>query len=66
MLTDLEKIIFLLMLAIFGGVTTWGFYNIYRIVRRGRPAQLFGSASRSTPLGQGASPTLRFRFADGL
>ncbi len=39
MLTDIEKIIFLLMLAIFGGVTAWGFYNIYRIVRRGRPAQ---------------------------
>src|SRR3989338_9786773 len=26
------------MLAIFGGLTAWGFFNIFRIVRRGRPA----------------------------
>ena len=69
MLTDIEKITFLLMLAVFGGVTAWGFYNIYRIVRRGRPAsQLFGSVSRTAfrpvPLGQGGSLTLRRRFAE--
>jgi len=38
-LTLVERIIFLLMLVGFGGFTTWGFFNIYRIVRRGRPAQ---------------------------
>jgi Fe-S oxidoreductase len=37
MLTLPEKIIFLLMAAGFGGLTAWGFFNIYRIVRRGRP-----------------------------
>ncbi|MBI3242568.1 MAG: (Fe-S)-binding protein [Chloroflexi bacterium] len=37
MLTLVEKIIFFLMAAVFGGFTAWGFYNIYRIVRRGRP-----------------------------
>ncbi len=36
MLTSTEKIIFFLMLAIFGGLAAWGFFNIYRIVRRGR------------------------------
>ncbi len=36
MLTFIEKIIFILMAAGFGGWTAWGFYNIYRIVRRGR------------------------------
>jgi len=38
MLTLTEKTIFLLVLAAFGGLTVWGFYHIYRIVRRGRPA----------------------------
>lgn len=37
MLTLVEKIVFFLMVAGFGGLTAWGFYNIYRIVRRGRP-----------------------------
>ena len=37
MLTLTEKIIFFLMAAVFGGFTAWGFFNIYRIVRRGRP-----------------------------
>ncbi len=40
MLTSIEKIIFILMVVIFGGLTAWGFYNIYRIVRRGRNAPL--------------------------
>ncbi len=39
MLTLAERIIFLLMLVGFGGFTAWGFFNLYRIVRRGRPAQ---------------------------
>lgn len=36
MLTLIEKIIFFFMIAIFGGWTAWGFFNIYRIIRRGR------------------------------
>jgi Fe-S oxidoreductase len=36
-LTPVEKIIFFLMAAVFGGFTAWGFFNIYRIIRRGRP-----------------------------
>jgi len=35
-LTFVEKIIFFLMIAVFGGWTAWGFFNIFRIVRRGR------------------------------
>lgn len=35
-----EKIIFLVMLAAFGGLTAWGFFNIYRIVRRGRQSPI--------------------------
>ncbi len=38
MLGSTERIIFVLMVAVFGGITAWGFYNIYRIIRRGRPA----------------------------
>lgn len=37
MLTLIEKIIFFIMVAGFGGLTAWGFFNIYRIIRRGRP-----------------------------
>lgn len=37
MLTLVEKLIFFLMAAVFGGFTAWGFFNIYRIIRRGRP-----------------------------
>ncbi len=37
MLTITEKIIFFLMVAVFGAWTAWGFFNIFRIVRRGRP-----------------------------
>lgn len=37
MLTLAEKIIFFLLVAVFGGLTSWGFFNIYRVVRRGRP-----------------------------
>ena len=37
MLTLTEKIIFILMIAVFGVWTAWGFFNIFRIVRRGRP-----------------------------
>jgi Fe-S oxidoreductase len=40
MLSLTEKIIFFLMVAVFGGLTGWGFYNIYRILRRGRPAPI--------------------------
>ncbi|MBM4425180.1 MAG: (Fe-S)-binding protein [Chloroflexi bacterium] len=36
MLSSIEKTIFFLMVAVFGGLTAWGFFNIYRIVRRGR------------------------------
>ena len=36
MLTLPEKITFFLMIAVFGGWTAWGFFNIFRIVRRGR------------------------------
>src|SRR3972149_1809363 len=38
MLTLIEKIIFILMIAAFGVITAWGFFNIYRVIRRGRPA----------------------------
>ncbi|MBF8282463.1 MAG: protein of unknown function DUF224 cysteine-rich region domain protein [Anaerolineales bacterium] len=38
MLTLIEKIIFILMIAVFGVITAWGFFNIYRVIRRGRPA----------------------------
>ena len=38
MLTIAEKIAFVLMAVLFGGWTAWGFFNIYRIVRRGRAA----------------------------
>ncbi len=41
MLTLTEKAIFILMAAVFGGLTTWGFATIYRAVRRGRPAPKF-------------------------
>ncbi|MBI5292654.1 MAG: (Fe-S)-binding protein [Chloroflexi bacterium] len=41
MLTSFEKLIFILMVAVFGGLTAWGFYQIYRIIRRGRPAARF-------------------------
>ena len=41
MLSDIEKTVFILMAAAFGGLTAWGFFNIYRIVRRGRPAPKF-------------------------
>jgi len=37
MLTLLEKTIFILLVLAFGGFTAWGFFNIYRIIRRGRP-----------------------------
>jgi len=42
-LSDIEKIIFSLMAAALGGLTAWGFFNIYRIVRRGRPAPKFSN-----------------------
>ncbi len=38
MLTTPEKIVFLLMALTFGGLTAAGFYRMYRVVRRGRPA----------------------------
>ena len=37
MLTSIEKVVFIVMVVAFGGLTAWGFYNIFRIVRRGRP-----------------------------
>lgn len=37
------------MLAVFGGLTGWGFYNIYRIVRRGRPISQFSSLQSLLP-----------------
>ncbi len=36
MLYPSEKITFILLALAFGGLTAWGFFNIYRIVRRGR------------------------------
>lgn len=38
MLTPIERIIFVIMLIILGGLTTAGFYGIYKIVRSGRAA----------------------------
>jgi Fe-S oxidoreductase len=38
MLTTTERIIFILMALVFGGITHVGFYGIYRIVRNGRSA----------------------------
>jgi Fe-S oxidoreductase len=37
-LTPIEKTIFLVMAAVFGSITLWGAFNIYRVIRRGRPA----------------------------
>jgi len=34
----IEKIVFIVMAAAAGGLTAWGFINIYRIIRRGRAA----------------------------
>ncbi|MEK7325908.1 MAG: (Fe-S)-binding protein, partial [Chloroflexota bacterium] len=41
MLTFTEQIIFVTLALAFGGLTAWGFFNIYRIVRRGRPISNF-------------------------
>ena len=38
MLGSTERILFVLMVAVSGGITAWGFHNIYRIIRRGRSA----------------------------
>ncbi|MBI3764803.1 MAG: (Fe-S)-binding protein [Chloroflexi bacterium] len=41
MLALTERTIFVLMVAVFGSITLWGFFNMYRIVRRGRAASKF-------------------------
>ncbi len=38
MLTVPERIIFIIMAVVFGGMTAVGFYGIFNIVRNGRPA----------------------------
>jgi Fe-S oxidoreductase len=38
MLTPAERIAFIVLVAVFGLFAAWGFYNLFRVVRRGRPA----------------------------
>ncbi|MCC7360653.1 MAG: (Fe-S)-binding protein [Anaerolineales bacterium] len=58
MLSVPEKIAFILLVAAFGALTAWGFYNLFRAVRRGRPAG---------PLGPGLLPrAARALLAVGL
>jgi Fe-S oxidoreductase len=38
MLSTPEKIAFVVLVAVFGALTAWGFFNMFRVLRRGRPA----------------------------